>query len=254
LSELANVPIKGFIGTSLIDYPGRVASVLFFGGCNFRCPYCHNVDLVLHPSTMTTIPTEQLLDALEHRRGFADGVVITGGEPTLFPALAGLLQTIRTMGFAIKLDSNGSQPNVLQDLLRQGLIDYVAMDIKAPRERYPEVAGRDMDIQAISTGVDILKHCGLPHEFRTTVVPTLLDVNDIEVIARWIAGPSLYFLQQFQPDRCLDPRLERVEPYSVIEMEKMAAAARPYLGNVQLRGWDFVNTPSARKIMATPRG
>ena len=236
MSELANVPVKGFIGTSLIDYPGRVASVLFVGGCNFRCPYCHNIDLVLHPSTMATIPTERLLNDLEHRRGFADGVVITGGEPTLFPALAGLLLTIRTMGFAVKLDTNGSQPNVLRDLLKQGLIDYIAMDVKAPRERYPEIAGRVVDIESISVSVDMIKHCGLPHEFRTTVIPTLLDVNDIEVIARWIAGCSPYFLQQFQPDRCLDPRLERVKPYSAIEMDEMAAAARPYLGDVQLRG------------------
>lgn len=235
LSELTNVPIKGFIGISLIDFPGRVASVLFVGGCNFRCPYCHNIDLVLHPSSMTTIPTERLLNDLEQRRGFSDGVVITGGEPTLFPSLAGLLRTIRKMEFAVKLDTNGSQPEVLRDWLKQGLIDYVAMDIKAPRERYAEVAGRDVDIQAISTSVDMLKHCGLPHEFRTTVIPTLLDVNDIEVIASWIAGSSLYFLQQFQPDRCLDPRLERVKPYSAIEMEEMAAAARPYLGDVQLR-------------------
>ena len=143
---------------------------------------------------------------------------------------------------------------MLRDWLRHGLIDYVAMDVKAPRERYSEVAGRDVDIESISVSVDMLKHCGLPYEFRTTVVPTLLDVNDIEVIARWIAGPSLYFLQQFQPDRCLDPHLERVEPYSALEMKEMVAAARPYLGDVQLRGWNLVNTPSVRKLLATPGG
>jgi pyruvate formate lyase activating enzyme len=253
LSEFANVAIKGFIGTSLIDYPGRVASVLFVGGCNFRCSYCHNADLVLRPSPRPTIPIEQLLATLEHRRGFVDGVVLTGGEPTLHPALAGLLRTIRAMGFAVKLDTNGSQPDVLRNWLRQGLLDYVAMDVKAPRERYPEIAGRGVDIETVSASIGVLKHCGLPHEFRTTVVPTLLDVDDVEAIARWIAGPAPYFLQQFQPHGCLDPRLEQVKPYSAAELEAMAAAARPYLGDVQLRGWDLSETPSARGWLVTPR-
>ncbi|HIP97659.1 MAG TPA: anaerobic ribonucleoside-triphosphate reductase activating protein [Anaerolineae bacterium] len=237
MNKLANLAIKGFIGTSLIDYPGCVASVLFVGGCNFRCPYCHNADLVLRPSSRPAIPTGQLLADLERRRGFVDGVVLTGGEPTLYPALAGLLRAIRAMGFAVKLDTNGSRPDVLRDWLEQGLLDYVAMDVKAPRERYPEIAGReDVDVEAVAASVDVLKHCGRPHEFRTTVVPTLLHVDDVEAIARWIAGPVPYFLQQFQPNGCLDPRLERVQPYSVTELERMATAARSYLGAVQLRG------------------
>lgn len=237
MNKLANLAIKGFIGTSLIDYPGCVASVLFVGGCNFRCPYCHNADLVLRPSSRPAIPTGQLLADLERRRGFVDGVVLTGGEPTLYPALAGLLRAIRAMGFAVKLDTNGSRPDVLRDWLEQGLLDYVAMDVKAPRERYPEIAGReDVDVEAVAASVDVLKHCGRPHEFRTTVVPALLHVDDVEAIARWIAGPVPYFLQQFQPNGCLDPRLERVQPYSVTELERMATAARSYLGAVQLRG------------------
>ncbi len=236
MDKLADLAIKGFIGTSLIDYPGCVASVLFVGGCNFRCPYCHNADLVLRPSSRPTIPAGQLLADLERRRGFVDGVVLTGGEPTLYPALAELLRAIRAMGFAVKLDTNGSRPGVLRDWLRQGLLDYVAMDVKAPRERYPEIAGRGVDVEAVAASVELLKHCGLPHEFRTTVVPTLLDVDDVEAIARWIAGPAPYFLQQFQPNGCLDPRLERVKPYSVTELERMAAVARSYLGAIQLRG------------------
>jgi pyruvate formate lyase activating enzyme len=246
LSKLANVAIKGFIGVSQIDYPGRVVSVLFVGGCNFRCPYCHNADLVLRPSFRPTIPIEPLLTELERRRRFVEGVVLTGGEPTLYPALAGPLRTIQAMGFAIKLNTNGSQPDVLRDWLAQGLLDYVAMDVKAPRERYPEVAGRDVDVEAISASVDPLRHCGLPHEFRTTVVPTLLDVKDVEAIARWIAETSLYFLQQFQPNGCLDPRLEGMEPYSAAELESVAAAARSYLSDVQLRGLGWSGMPSER--------
>ncbi len=236
MSKLANVTIKGFIGVSLIDYPNLVASVLFVGGCNYRCPYCHNADLVLRPSLWPTIPIEQLLTDLKRRRGFVDGVVLTGGEPTLYPALARLLRTIRVMGFAIKLDTNGSQPDVLRDWLGQGLLDYVAMDVKTPLERYPEIAGRGVDVEAVSASIDVLKHCGLPYEFRTTVVPTLLEVEDIAAMACWIAGPAPYFLQQFQPHGCLDPRLEGMEPYSAVELESMAAAARSYLSNVQLRG------------------
>lgn len=246
MSKLANVAIKGFIGVSLIDYPNRVASVLFVGGCNYRCLYCHNADLVLRPSLRPTIPIEQLLTDLKRRRGFVDGVVLTGGEPTLYPALAGLLRRIRAMGFAIKLDTNGSQPDVLRDWLGQGLLDYVAMDVKAPLQRYPEIAGRGVDVEAISASIDLLKHCGLPHEFRTTVVPGLLETEDVAAMACWIAGPAPYFLQQFQPHGCLDPRLEGVEPYSVVELEAMAAAARLHSGDVQLRGLDWAEKPSAR--------
>jgi len=173
---------------------------------------------------------------IERRLGFIDGVVVTGGEPTLYPDLIDLLQALRTMGLDVKLDTNGSHPAVLRDWLDKGVLHYVAMDIKSSPARYHRAAGRPVDIGAISASLDLLRRSGCPHEFRTTVVPTLLDAKDIEEIARWIAGPSPYFLQQFQPQGCLDPYFNTIKPYEVVELEEMAAKARSYLDNVSLRG------------------
>lgn len=228
--------IRGFLGTSLIDYPGHVAGVVFVGGCNLRCRYCYNADLVLRPDARPAIPVDRLVADLERRLGFVDGVVLTGGEPTLYPDLADLLRMFRAMGLAVKLDTNGSRPAVLREWLDGGLVQYVAMDVKASPAQYASVAGRPVDIEAISASLDLLRASGCPHEFRTTVVPTLVDVKDVEEIARWIAGSSPYFLQQFRPGGCLDPQLDTVEPYYVSVLEEMASVARGYLDQVHLRG------------------
>lgn len=228
--------LRGFLGVSLIDYPGHVAGVVFVGGCNLRCGYCYNADLVLHPDARPAIPVDRLVADLERRLGFVDGVVLTGGEPTLYPDLIGLLRTFRAMGLAVKLDTNGSRPDVLREWLDEGVVQYVAMDIKASPARYSSVAGRPVDTEAISASLDLLRASGCPHEFRTTVAPTLLEVKDVEEIARWIAGPSPYFLQQFRPGGCLDPRLDTVEPYAASALEEMATVARIYLDHVHLRG------------------
>lgn len=228
--------IRGFLGTSLIDYPGHVAGVVFVGKCNLRCRYCYNADLVLRPDARPAIPVGRLVADLERRLGFLDGVVLTGGEPTIYPDLIDLLRTFKAMGLAVKLDTNGSHPAVLRNWLDEGVVQYVAMDIKASPARYSSVAGRPVDVEAISASIDLLRESGCPHEFRTTVVPTLLDVQDVEEIARWIAGPSPFFLQQFRPGGCLDPRLDTVEPYAVSVLEEMAAVARVHLDRVHLRG------------------
>lgn len=228
--------IRGFLGTSLIDYPGHVAGVVFVGGCNLRCRYCYNADLVLRPDARPAIPVDRLVADLERRLGFVDGVVLTGGEPTLYPDLADLLRMFRAMGLAVKLDTNGSRPAVLREWLDGGLVQYVAMDVKASPAQYASVAGRPVDVEAISASLDLLGASGCPHEFRTTVVPTLVDVKDVEEIARWIAGSSPYFLQQFRPGGCLDPQLDTVEPYAVSVLEEMASVARGYLDQVHLRG------------------
>lgn len=162
------IRIGGFQPVSLVDFPGRVASVVFLQGCSFRCPWCHNPSLV-HPRLFgETIPEETILERLEHRRGKIGGVVATGGEPTLQPGLDRFLRRVRSLGFTVKLDTNGAQPEALGRILSEGLADFVAMDIKAPWERYDEACGVAVDLDAVRASLAILRTSGIPHHLRTT--------------------------------------------------------------------------------------
>jgi len=231
------VQIKGLVKTSVVDYPGEVATVLFVGGCNFRCPYCHNVDLVLRPESLPDIGVGEVLRLLAERQGFVDGVVITGGEPTLQSDLIPFLRRGREQGLHIKLDTNGYRPDVLSALLSEGLVDYVAVDIKAPPAKYSLLAGRaDLDVGRVEQSIAVLRGSDLPHEFRTTVVPGLLVEEDVEEIARWIAGAERYVLQQFRPVRTLDPALKVVTPYPAERLRAMAERASRWVAWVSARG------------------
>ena len=183
--------------TSFIDYPGRISAVVFTQGCNFRCPYCHNPELVVPERYCGTIRIEDIFSFLEKRRGKLDAVVITGGEPTLQADLVPFMQRIRSMGFLVKLDTNGSRPQVLSEVIAQGLPDYVAMDVKAPWDKYAFVAGSPVDITDIGASVELIMGSGIPYEFRTTLVRSLLDPDDVMGIGRAIRGASLYVLQRF---------------------------------------------------------
>lgn len=237
------IELKGWARTSLIDYPGHIATVLFTGGCNFRCPPCHNADLVLRPGELPTLPREEVEAYLDHRVGLIDGVVITGGEPTVQPDLIPFLRWLRAYDVEIKLDSNGYRPGVLEALLAEGLVDYVAMDVKAPPAKYPLVAGRpNLDLARIERSIGLLQGGNLACEFRTTVVPTLLDGEDIVALARWLAGlverPAelRYILQPFRPHNTLDPDLEQVSPYPLERLRAMANRAGRWVGEVEVRG------------------
>ena len=190
---------KAVLHSSLIEYPGHIADVLFVGGCNFRCVYCHNLDLVLRPDQLPDVDDEQLLASLLPRRSFVDGLVITGGEPTLQAGLIPFLSRARQAGFDIKLDTNGYQPDVLRLCLENHLVDYVAMDVKTSLTRYPLVTGVAIDPARLRRSIDLIRHSGIDHEFRTTVVPGLVELADVESIARLIAGAQRYFLQAFRP-------------------------------------------------------
>lgn len=233
--------LKGWVRTSLIDYPGRIACVLFTGGCNFRCPPCQNADLVLRPEELPTLPEDEVWAYLSRRAGQVDGVVLTGGEPTVQPDLLPFLRRLRRFPLAVKLDTNGYRPDVLAAALEEGLLDDVAMDIKGPPEKYGLLAGRpDLDLEQIHRSIALLRASGLPHEFRTTVVPGLLVEEDIVAIARWLAdraGPSLlrYVLQQFRPLNTLDPNLQQSQPYPLERLHRMAELARPWIGPVEVR-------------------
>ncbi len=235
---------SGWVRTSLIDFPDHIATVLFTPGCNFRCPMCQNADLVLTPEAVPRIPEEAVWDFLARRRGKLTGVVVSGGEPTLQRDLLPFLRRAREYGYAVKLDTNGYRPRVLASLLTEGVLDYVAMDIKAPPAKYARLAGlASLDSSRIERSVAMLRRSAVPHEFRTTVVPGLLDAGDIEAITRWLAtlgddlpSPALYVLQQFRGLRTLDPDLAKVSPYTVDTLREMASRARRWLPNVKIRG------------------
>ncbi len=199
--------IGGFQKLSLIDYPGGVSGVVFTQGCNFRCPYCHNPELVDPRRFVGSIPAEDILDFLQQRRGKLDAVTITGGEPTLQGDLPEFIKEIKDMGFLVKIDTNGSAPTMLARLLAGGLVDYVAMDLKGPLERYPTLVGATVNRRDLEESIALLGDAGLPHEFRTTLVASLLTVEEIVSLVERIPAAPRYVLQRFVPSKVLDPRL-----------------------------------------------
>lgn len=228
--------IKGWVRTSLIDYPGRIATVVFTGGCNFRCPYCQNSELVLHPDSLPEIDPTEVFQLVTRRRNLIDGMVISGGEPTLQKGLRDFLRKAKELGLAVKVDTNGYRPQVLRDMLERGLLDYVAMDIKAPLAKYDRAAGVPIDVRRIEESVQLILTSGIEHEFRTTVVPGLVALEDVEEIAKLIAGARKYVLQQFRPQGALDPRFREIAPYPARALQEMARAAERWGQRVEIRG------------------
>ncbi len=229
--------ISGWVKTSLIDYPEHLTTVFFTPGCNFRCPMCHNADLVLAPQSLPSVPLDDVWAFLERRSGMLTGITLTGGEPTLQRDLAAFIERARSLGYNVKLDTNGYQPDALEALLKKGLLDYIAMDVKAPPGRYAELAGLSgLDIARIERSLRLLHESGIAHELRTTVVPGLLDGDDIEAIARWITGAERYVLQQFRGRGTLNPALAEVDPYPPDRLKQMATRVRNYVSKVSVRG------------------
>lgn len=214
--------LGGLIRTSFSDFPGRVAAVVFTRGCNFRCPYCHNPELI-HVHEDDPVGEDDLFTLLHRRQGQLDGVVFTGGEPILQADLAEVLRRVRALGFEIKLDTNGSRPDVLDTLLSEGLVDLVAMDVKAPLERYEEMAGVAVDADAIARSIQLLLDSPAEVEFRTTVAEPLLGLPDVLAIGERVRGARRYVLQPFVAGQTLDPRFEGHEP-SPGALEGMRAA------------------------------
>jgi pyruvate formate lyase activating enzyme len=224
--------LAGYQGTSLIDYPGRVAATLFAAGCNFRCPFCHNAELVLpeRVATLARLDPDEVLCDLERRRDFVDGVVLTGGEPTLQEDLAAFAERVRALGFLVKLDTNGSRPRVVRALLDRGLLDYVAVDVKAPPARYSEFAGDEARPADVEETVRAIRESELEYELRTTVAPGL-TAGDIAAIAEWIGPAKRYVLQLFRvptgkADGLLDPSWAERTSLGERELRKAWAAVR----------------------------
>lgn len=218
--------INGIQKMTLLDFPGRVACTLFTAGCNLRCPFCHNASLVTDIRD-EALDTAEILAMLNKRQGLLDGVCITGGEPTLQNDLADFIREVRARGYAVKLDTNGTRPDRVAALIEEGLIDYVAMDIKNCREKYPLTVGvADFDVAAIDESIRLLRESGVGHEFRTTVVRELHTVEDIAAIARWVQGGRLY-LQQFVDSGDLIG--EGLSAHDPATLHAMRDAAAPYV-------------------------
>lgn len=227
--------IHGIQKLTLLDYPGRVACTLFTAGCDLRCPYCHNAALVLPGRTPPPIPEEEIVSLLSRRRGILEGVCITGGEPTLQPELPEFIAQIKAMGYAVKLDTNGRHPAMVQELVEQGLIDYVAMDIKNCPERYGETVGvPDLDLAPIRETAAFLMAGSLPFEFRTTVVKPFHDNACFRSIGQWLAGPEPYWIQGFEDSGDLIGA--GLTPFSEVDLKEFCRILSEKIPNVKLRG------------------
>ena len=228
--------IGGIQRFSLIDYPGKISAIIFTRGCNFRCPYCHNPELVDPNRYVDALEEKQLWEFLRRRQEKLDAVVITGGEPTLHDGLELFIDKIKTMGFLVKLDTNGSNPGVLKNLLSENLLDYVAMDIKAPLEKYSEVARIPVAVENIEESIMLTRESHVSHEFRTTVAKNMLSEDDVLNIARMLQGEKLYVLQRCVPTKVLDPHfLGEFVPYTREELQNMAQLAQSYVEKCLVR-------------------
>jgi len=231
------VHIKALLSASLIEYPAHIADVVYVGACNFRCPYCYNVDLVLRPEQLPDIEPGQVLRKLEARRGFIDSLVVTGGEPTLQPDLLKFLADVQQLGLAVKLDTNGYRPDVLDECLRRQLLDYVAMDIKSSFGKYELAAGVPLDSGHLLRSIELILGSEIDYEFRTTVVPGLVDISDVRAIVRAISGAKRYYLQCFRPGETVGwGHNAPVGPPSPESLKRMAEVAAHQVQEVGIRG------------------
>ena len=227
--------INGFQKLTILDYPGKVACIVFTPGCNFRCPFCHNASLVTHIDKDTYLDVDEVLSYLKKRQGLLDGVVITGGEPLLQDGIEEFISEIKALGYCVKLDTNGSFPEKLISIVEKGLVDYVAMDIKNSKEKYAETIGvDDFDITPIEKSVDFLLQNKVDFEFRTTIVDGLHTLDDIQDIVVWIKGTHKYFLQNFVDSG--DLIKPDMKPISAILLKEMQKKASEIIPSVEIRG------------------
>lgn len=225
----------GFQKLTLLDYPGRLACTIFLGHCNFRCPFCQNSGLVLAPEQEPTVPVEEIMETLKKRRGILDGVCITGGEPTVSRELPEFAKEIKKLGYAVKLDTNGTNPDMVKTMVKEGVLDYVAMDIKNSPEKYSETAGvENVNLEAVCETVEFLKSGKTDYEFRTTVTRELHKKEDFLKIRKWLSGSRRYFLQAYQEsEQVIRPIYSS---YSREQLENFRQLLLEEIEQVELRG------------------
>jgi len=237
-SRINLLGIKGFLETSFLDWDGKVSCVIFLPGCNFRCPFCQNWQIVEEPEKFDDIDWGIVEGYLRKQKDWIDGVVITGGEPTIYPHLVDLLERIKELGQMVKLDTNGYNPQLLKELYEEGLVDYIAMDVKAPLdERYEIASGiKGLDLERIRRSIEFLLSIGGDYEFRTTLVPSIIGDEEIEDIGRTIEGAGKWFLQDYQPEQAKEEAYRHLKPYGREEVERFLSIARKYVKIARYRG------------------
>ena len=228
------------IETSLIDWEGKIVSTLYVSSCNFRCPYCYNCDLIFQPNNFKNIPFEDINNYLLERKDFIDGICMSGGEPTLYPDLPSYFKKIKDKGFLIKLDTNGANPKLLENLLGLGLVDYIAMDIKSSLDfdKYSKAAGIKDKIllERVKDSIKLVMNSKIDYEFRTTIVPLLHTEETIMEIAKHISGAKKYVLQNFSPlEKTLEPSFQKIIPYSAEKIKEFSEKAKKYVPNCYWR-------------------
>ena len=227
--------IGGFQQTSLLDYPDTISAIIWTTGCNFFCPFCYNPQLV--KGEVPLIAEAEIFSFLQKRKGKLEALVISGGEPLLQPDIRTFTTKVKDLGYLVKIDTNGTRPDALKDLIDHQCVDYLAMDIKAPPQKYHLLTGTTVDLDAIKRSIELLKTSGIAYELKTTVVPTLLDKQDIIAIAQWIQGSTTYYLQQFKPDTTLlSPDLEQQQPYPAEYLKEIKDEIAQYVDKCQIRG------------------
>ena len=227
--------IGGFQEISLLDYPGKVATIIWTTGCNFRCPFCYNPDMVLDKTDH--VPADGFFSFLKTRKGKLDAVSISGGEPLLQPDLSEFITRVKDLGFLVKIDTNGSFPRKLEELLDANLIDYVSMDVKSSKKNYSEITKISVNIDDIDRSIQIIKSNAPDYEFKTTVIPTYHTRQTILEIARWIHGAKRYFIQQFKSNtKLLSSEMITVKPYPLDELKRMCEMVSSYVDECFVRG------------------
>jgi pyruvate formate lyase activating enzyme len=227
--------IGGLQRFSLIDYPDKICAIIFTQGCNFRCPYCHNPELADPDLYESCIPEEEVFGFLEKRKGKLDAVTVTGGEPTIQPDIARFLEKIKAMGYLVKIDSNGSRPEIIKTLIDKKLVNYIAMDIKAPLEKYRDITRSEIDPSRISESIALIMAHAKDYEFRTTVVKSLLSEDDIEETVKLAKGAKKYVLQRFVPSKTLERDFLDEETYSKKELDKIIKKLKYIVESIRIR-------------------
>ena len=238
---MIDMKFKGFNKSSLIGYPNKIVSVVFTGGCNFRCGFCHNKDLILNPDKIEDIDEKDILDHMENKRIWIDGIAITGGEPTLHKELPDFIKKVKDKDFLVELETNGTNPNMIEQLIKDKLVDYFAMDVKAPldEDKYFKVIGefgnKKKILENIKKTISIIQESGVDYEFRTTFVPGLLTKEDIYVIARQLKGSKRYAIQKFLPNTTVDSEYEKREILKPTFFEEFKENLKDYFDEVVIK-------------------
>ena len=227
------VEIKGLEKFSPRDYPGVISATVFLGSCNFRCPFCHNAELVLNPDDLPTYPMDYITDFLDSRKDWLEGICITGGEPLIHRDIGDFLSFLKERGLLVKLDTNGSFPSQLEDLIAKNLVDSLAMDVKAPLERYEEVTKTKIDRKKIRKSIDVIMDSGVEYVFRLTAVPGLIDEEGMKDIGRMLAGAKVFQIQQFVPVNTLDPAFERLKPFKRDGIRALGRCVEEFVSEVR---------------------